>query len=226
LEYNLCKIPSGASENQAQSLRAVSLKPEATASGGDSSLFLLKRYEHWLVLMAMLPLALLMAWRAWLNFTYQPYTSLEQLPAGQVTLVFGAEVRHNRPSAVLADRVEAAVALYHAGKVQKLLMSGDNRYLDYNEPAVMRAYTIELKVPAEDIILDYAGRRTYDSCYRAGEIFGLEAAILVTQAFHQARAAYLCQQLGVKAVGYSADKRLYLRRLRLWWEVRETLARR
>lgn len=187
-------------------------------------LFLLKRFGRWLVLMAMLSLALLMAWRAWLSLTYQPYTSLEQLPAGQVALVFGAEVRHNRPSAVLADRVEAAVALYHAGKVQKLLMSGDNRYLDYNEPAVMGAYAIEHNVPAEDIILDYAGRRTYDSCYRAREIFGLEAAILVTQAFHQARAAYLCQQLGVKAIGYSADKRPYLRRLRLWWEVRETLA--
>ncbi len=187
-------------------------------------LFLLKRSGRWLVLMAMLPFTLLIAWRAWLHLTYQPYSLLEQLPAGQVALVFGAGIRNNRPSAVLADRVEAAAALYHAGKVQKLLMSGDNRYLDYNEPAVMQAYAIELKVPAEDIILDYAGRRTYDSCYRAREIFGLETAILVTQTFHQARAAYLCQQLGIKAIGYSADKRPYSRRLRLWWEVRETLA--
>lgn len=143
------------------------------------SLFLLKRSGRWPVLMAILPFALLMAWRTWLNVTYQPYTSLEQLPAGQVALVFGAGIRNNRPSAVLADRVEAAAALYHAGKVQKLLMTGDNRYLDYNEPAVMQAYAIELKVPAEDIILDYAGRRTYDSCYRAREIFGLGRSFFV-----------------------------------------------
>ncbi len=185
---------------------------------------LFKRYWAWLILAAALPLGLLIAWRAWLSLTHQPYTSLEQLPSGQVALVFGAGIRNNRPSAALADRVEAAAALYHAGKVQKLLMTGDNRYLDYNEPAVMQAYAIELNVPAADITLDYAGRRTYDSCYRARAIFGLEAAVLVTQAFHQARAAYLCQQLGVRAIGYTADKRAYSRRLRLWWEVRETLA--
>ena len=132
--------------------------------------------------------------------------------------------RHNRPSAALADRVEAAADLYHAGKVQKLLLTGDNRFVDYNEPGVMRAYALELGVPDEDIVLDYAGRRTYDSCYRARAIFQIKAAVLVTQGFHQARAAYLCDQLGVKPVGFVADKRYYLRRLRLWWEIRETLA--
>ena len=72
-----------------------------------------------------------------------------------------------RPTAVLRDRVSTAVDLYFDGKVQKLLMTGDNRFLDYNEPGGMYEYAIELGVPEEDIVLDYGGRRTYDSCYRA-----------------------------------------------------------
>ena len=75
---------------------------------------------------------------------------------------------------MLQDRVETAVLLYQAGKVNKLLLSGDNRYADYNEPARMMDYALSRGVPAEDIQLDYAGRRTYDTCYRAGAIFQLD----------------------------------------------------
>jgi SanA protein len=187
----------------------------------------LNRYRGWWLLLAGLSLpGLVLAWRFWLTVTYRAstFTTLADVPPHRVALVFGAGVRHNRPSAALADRVEAAADLYHAGKVQKLLLTGDNRFVDYNEPGVMRAYALELGVPDKDIVLDYAGRRTYDSCYRARAIFQIKAAVLVTQGFHQARAAYLCDQLGVKPVGFVADKRYYLRRLRLWWEIRETLA--
>ena len=109
----------------------------------------------------------------------------ENVPSRPVAIVFGAGLqRDGTPSPVLKDRVSMAARLYFAGKVQKLLLSGDNRFIDYNEPGSMRAFAISLGVPAEDIVLDYAGRRTYDTCYRAKTIFGLQQAILVTQSFH------------------------------------------
>jgi SanA protein len=142
-----------------------------------------------------------------------------------VAIVFGAGLRWDgTPSPVLRDRVATAAQLYFDGKVHKLLMSGDNRYLDYNEPGAMQAYALQLGVPAEDIVLDYAGRRTYDTCYRARDIFQVESAILVTQTFHLPRAIYVCNRLGLPAVGVSADQRLYRRPARLFWSLRETLA--
>ena len=103
-------------------------------------------------------------------------------------------------------------------------MSGDNRFVDYDEPTAMKNYAIELGVPEEAIVLDFAGRRTYDTCYRAKAIFGLNSAILVTQEFHLSRALYLCDALGVKSSGVKADQRIYLKRSRFFWNTRETLA--
>ena len=91
--------------------------------------------------------------------------SVESAPAKRVAIVFGAGLwRDGSPTPVLRDRVATAAQLYLAGKVEKLLMSGDNRFADYNEPAAMQAYAMQLGVPEEDIVLDYAGRRTYDTC--------------------------------------------------------------
>lgn len=150
---------------------------------------------------------------------------LADAPEMPVAIVFGAGLsRDGTPSPVLRDRVETAAALYFQGKVKKLLMSGDNRFVDYNEPGAMRQYALDLGVPAEDIVLDYAGRRTYDTCYRARAIFGVTEAILVTQPFHLPRALYLCNQLGVKAWGVPADNRYYLKRSQLIWNIRETMA--
>ena len=114
--------------------------------------------------------------------------------------------------------------LYFQGKVNKLLMSGDNRVDNYNEPAAMEEFAIGLGVPAEDIILDYAGQRTYDTCFRAKEIFGLQDAILVTQEFHLPRAIYTCNSLGVDALGVAADRREYRRRQSAFWQLREVAA--
>jgi len=151
--------------------------------------------------------------------------SLEDVPVKRVAVVFGAEVKKDgTPSAALRDRVETAVALYKKDKVEKLLMSGDNSFVDYNEPESMRQYAISLGVPDSDIVLDYAGRRTYDTCYRAKEIFGVYSAILVTQGFHLPRAIFLCNSFGVDAVGVKADNYYYLKRLRLIWNIREILA--
>ena len=149
----------------------------------------------------------------------------EDVPSKPVAIVFGAGLwRDGTPSPVLRDRVATAAQLYFEGKVKKLLMSGDNRFIYYNEPGAMQEYALGLGVPAEDIVLDFAGRRTYDTCYRAREIFGLDEAILVTQAFHLPRAVYTCNQLGLPSVGVSAELLNYRLRALVYWQARETFA--
>lgn len=151
--------------------------------------------------------------------------SVEDVPSERAAIIFGAGLRRDgTPTAVLRDRVETGVRLYFDGKVEKLLMSGDNSLIDYNEPEAMRQYAISLGVPEQDIVLDYAGRRTYDTCYRAKSIFGLESALLVTQKFHLPRALFLCNVLGVKATGVEANNNYYLKRTRFFWNVREQFA--
>lgn len=149
------------------------------------------------------------------------YNEPQQVAHHRVAIVFGASVRNGAPSAMLYDRVASAVDLYKAGAVDKLLMSGDNRFVDYNEAAVMRRTAMQLGVPERDIVLDLAGRSTYETCYRAKAIFGLDEAVLVTQRFHLDRALMTCDGLGLRSVGYAADRRDYLRNSIWWSTVRE-----
>ncbi len=154
------------------------------------------------------------------------------VPAQPVASVFGAGIeRDGRLSPILADRVEAAIRLYQAGKVRKLLMSGDNRFAWYDEPTRMYEYAVARGVPAADIVHDFAGRRTYDTCYRAGAIFGVREAVLVTQRYHLPRALFTCRSMGIDAVGLAADRRVYqgnpyyqardlVATLVAWWEVK------
>jgi vancomycin permeability regulator SanA len=140
----------------------------------------------------------------------------------RVGIVFGAGIHtDNTPTPILTDRVTAAAKLYKDGKVDKLLMSGDNRRRSYNEPEVMKQLAIGLGVPATDIALDYAGRRTYDTCWRAVNVFGVDHAVLVTQRYHMARALYLCQGMGIDAVGRGLTIDAYSSAHRLQWRVRE-----
>lgn len=153
------------------------------------------------------------------------YPQVDTAPSERVAIVFGAGLwRDGRPTAVLRDRVATAADLYFAGKVEKLLMSGDNRFDTYNEPKAMQEYAVELGVPEEAIVLDYAGQRTYDTCYRARDIFGVRQAILVTQSFHLPRALYTCNMLGVRAIGVPADRRIYRKFALLVWNMREVPA--
>jgi SanA protein len=173
------------------------------------------------VLVLLAPLAL----REWVGqrTAAQIYAEALDAPASPTALVLGAGYSPGgRLSSALADRMDTAIALYAAGKVNKLLLTGDNRFADYNEPAAMAAYARAQGVPPEDLVLDYAGRSTYDSCYRAGAIFGVERAIVVTQAFHLPRAIYTCDRLGLETVGVVADRRAYFRAT--WYELRELLA--
>jgi SanA protein len=139
-----------------------------------------------------------------------------------VAIVFGAGLRRDgTPTPILRDRVDTAASLYFSGKVEKLLMSGDNQFLTYNEPEAMRQYALSLGIPDEAIVLDYAGRRTYDTCYRAKAIFKIDEALLVTQKFHLPRAIFLCNSLGLQALGVEANTRQFWRGSTLIWNMRE-----
>lgn len=162
-------------------------------------------------------------WREWVHARYgRAIYEVGEAPADEVAVVFGAAVyRGGRLSPMLRDRVETAVRLYHEGKVDWLLFSGDNRSEDYDEPGQMTAYAVRRGVPASAIQQDRAGLRTYDTCYRARHLFGVESAVLVTQSFHLPRALFTCRQLGIEALGVSADRRIYHPRSLAWLENRE-----
>ena len=171
-----------------------------------------------LAFMVVMIVARLVTAQAALKRTY----SQADVPARRVAIIFGAGLwRDGSPTPILQDRVETGANLYFAGKVEKILMTGDNSLVEYNEPEAMRQYALTLGVPDSAIVLDYAGRRTYDSCYRAKEIFRLKDAILVTQKFHLARALFLCNALGLDGVGVEANNRIYHKSALLIWNLRE-----
>jgi len=130
-------------------------------------------------------------------------------PAMAVGLVFGAGAPEGKPSPMLVGRLSLAADLYRRGKVQVLLVSGDNSRSHYNEPQVMRDYLVGAGVPRDRIVLDYAGFDTWDSCVRAKKIFGIDRAILITQRFHLPRALTLCRSAGIDAWGVGDDSRPY-----------------
>jgi vancomycin permeability regulator SanA len=130
----------------------------------------------------------------------------QDVPAAPVALVLGAKVDPGgTPSPFLAARLDIARRLLVAGKVRVILVSGDNMHVDYDEPEAMRRWLVEHQVPDDQIVLDYAGFDTYDSCARAKRIFGVEQAIVVTQSFHIARAVTVCRRQGIDATGVGDD---------------------
>jgi vancomycin permeability regulator SanA len=155
------------------------------------------------------------------------YDSTASVPTeDRVAIVFGARVEGNGdPSNTLYDRTVTAVELYHAGRARKLLFTGGNR-----EPEVMKRVALESGIPEADIVLDDMGIRTYESCARAKQVFGIESAILVTQDYHLARSIYLCRSMGVDSIGVDAKRRdydgeryawvrEYISRVRAWYDV-------
>ncbi|MFI1992682.1 vancomycin high temperature exclusion protein [Actinoplanes sp. NPDC020271] len=128
------------------------------------------------------------------------------VPSAPVALVLGAQVNPDgEPSAFLAARLDVALALYRAGKVKAILVSGDHAEWSYDEPGAMMVYLVARGVPADRIVMDHAGFDTYDSCARAGQVFGVRQAIVVTQSFHVPRAVALCRALGIETVGVGDD---------------------
>ena len=136
-------------------------------------------------------------------------------------IVFGAGVYGTTPSDMLKDRLNTCIELYNAKVINKIIMSGDHGKKYYDE--VMKNYAISKGIPSEDIFMDHAGFSTYETMYRAKEVFNVRKAILVTQEYHLYRALYIGKQLGIESCGVSATKHRYVGDLNR--EVREILAR-
>ncbi|MDX3077352.1 vancomycin high temperature exclusion protein [Streptomyces sp. MI02-7b] len=154
---------------------------------------------------ALCVLALLPA--TWLRLTADPRVrTLADAPAEPVAVVFGAGLWNGEPSPYLAHRLDTASALYAAGKVRAVLVTGDNSRTDYDEPTAMRDYLGAHGVPRAKVVLDYAGFDTWDSCARARRIFGVAHALLVSQDFHIRRALALCHAAGIDAYGIGVDE--------------------
>jgi len=164
------------------------------------------------------------------------YDDLNLVPACEVGLLLGTNpyLKNGLPNKYFLYRIEAAVQLYQAKKIQYILVSGDNHRNDYNEPEEMKKALIKKGIPESSILMDYAGFRTLDSVVRAKTVFGKERFMIISQRFHNERALYLAQYNHIKAVGFNAQDvtayyglktrvREYLARLKLfidlWFEV-------
>lgn len=154
------------------------------------------------------------------------YSESTKVPKEDIAVVFGAGLlADGTPTPMLSDRVEAAVELYKMGKVHRLLMTGDNSQISYNEVVAMKQLAHYLGVPNQSVILDYAGFSTYESCYRTHQVFDLHKAVLITQSYHLPRAVYTCRQLGVQAIGLGTpDQEIYGWRGMIPYLIREMLA--
>ena len=138
-------------------------------------------------------------------------------------IILGAGIWGDSPSPMLQDRLLQGIDLYKNGVSTKIIMSGDHGREEYDEVNVMKDYAIENGVPSEDIFMDHAGFSSYESIYRAKEIFGAEKVIIVTQKYHLYRALYIANSLGLEAYGVGADPRQYVGAT--YREIREILAR-
>ena len=152
------------------------------------------------------------------------YRGVDEVPPRFAAIVPGCRVYPDgAPSAMLADRLAAALALYRAGKVKKILVSGDHGAPEYDEVAAMRRWLEDRGAKGEDVFQDHAGFRTRDTMVRAAAVFGVEGAVVCTQEFHLARSVFLARRAGIDAVGVPSDRRVYLS---MWINrLRETYAR-
>lgn len=139
-------------------------------------------------------------------------------------VVLGCQVKDNgKPSDMLADRLKRGIELYEQGSAPKIIMSGDHGRTEYDEVNTMKQVAIDSGVPSSDIFMDHAGFSTYESLYRAKEIFEADKLIIVTQEYHLYRALYIAEQLGIEAYGVNSDYHTYWGQSNR--EVREILAR-
>lgn len=150
-----------------------------------------------------------------LNYRDDEFTSeeIEELKSiePQCIIVLGASVKSDgSPSKMLRQRLNGAIQLYEAGVAPKILLTGDNANDDYNELSAMLAYVRYFGVPKEDVFCDYAGFSTYESAYRAKEIFQVERAIVVTQRYHLYRSIYGCKQMSITTLGAATDQERYV----------------
>ena len=138
------------------------------------------------------------------------YSEIENTPEKSVGLVLGASVLSSGiPSGILQDRLDSAYELYEIGKIENILVSGDNSREEYNESDAMGDYLVNKWVPEDDVYRDYAGFDTYDSMYRAEYIFGVTNMMIFTQEYHLSRSVYIARKLWIEAVWFISDKHIY-----------------
>ena len=150
----------------------------------------------------------------------EEYSKLENIDC---IIVLGAGIWGDKPSQMLEDRLKEAVSLYNQNISSKIIMSGDHGKADYDEVNIMKEYAIEQGVASEDIFMDHAGFSTYESVYRAKEVFEANKIVIVTQKYHLYRALYIAKQLGIEAYGVNSDPRKYVGAT--YREAREIIAR-
>lgn len=150
----------------------------------------------------------------------EEYSKLEDIDC---IIVLGAGIWGDKPSPMLEDRLKEAVSLYNQNISSKIIMSGDHGKADYDEVNIMKEYAIEQGVASEDIFMDHAGFSTYESMYRAKEVFEANKIVIVTQKYHLYRALYIAKQLGIEAYGVNSDPRKYVGAT--YREAREIIAR-
>lgn len=155
------------------------------------------------------------------------YTDIKKLPEVDAIIVLGAKVSKEKLSYVLEDRLISGVNIIYANKAQAILLSGDHGQKEYDEVNSMRKYILRrnFNIQKEQIFMDHAGFDTYDSMFRAKEIFNIKSAIIVTQDFHINRSVYIARNLGIDAYGFSVDESMYKESIRLNWRIRELLSR-
>ncbi|WP_417612620.1 SanA/YdcF family protein [Owenweeksia hongkongensis] len=170
------------------------------------------KMKKWLLVFAALSIAGILV-LVYSYFAVERYSSplvfddLEKLPNTKVAVLLGtsSNLVNGGKNQYFENRMNAAAELYKSGKVEYLLVSGDNRQRNYNEPVAMQAALIKRGIPQDKIILDYAGFRTLDSMVRAKRVFGQSSFIVISQRFHNERAVYIAHHRGIDAVGFNAS---------------------
>ena len=147
----------------------------------------------------------------------------DKLKGVDCIIVLGGGIRKTEPSPLLQDRLDKAIELYKEGLAPKIIMSGDHGTKEHDEVNVMKNYAIKNGVPSEDVFMDHAGFSTYDTMYRAKEVFGVEKAVIVTQKYHIYRSVYIANNLGIDAYGVPAEDIKH--QWPIYREFREVLAR-
>lgn len=153
------------------------------------------------------------------------YTEIDSIPDNSIALVLGtARYVSTGPNEYFSNRIRATKELYDSGKLDAIVVSGDNRHVSYNEPREMRRALVEAGVPDSIINQDFAGLRTLDSVIRMKKIFGQKTFIVVSQQFHNERAIFIARYYNIEAYGYNA-KDLNLNKFSVKTKVRELFAR-
>ena len=172
----------------------------------------MKKYFKIFLCAAIIGLAAILSVNYYVKSSTKKYIhySLKRFPKNDVGIIFGAGINGDQPSKYLKDRLDAGILLWKAKRINKILLSGDNGREEYDELTVMKNYCFNHGVDTTKIFIDYAGFDTYSTMYRAKHIFKIKKATLISQKYHLNRAIYIGQKLGIKSVGYSANKGEYL----------------